>query len=238
MAKTDDTDLEAVPQTAQEADLRVIVVDDHDLFRSGLRRLLDEHEGLHVIADARRGDEAITRAAELRPDVVVMDVNMPGMSGVEATRGVLEASPDSAVLMLTVTSDEHAVLDAVLAGASGYLLKDATLPEIVRGIRAAAAGQSLIAPSVAGDLLARLRRHGAPDAPPPAAAPELSPREVDVLRLVVGGCDNAEIGRQLHLSASTVKHHVSNTLEKLGVENRIQAAVLAVRLGLADDQNA
>ncbi|HEV2787375.1 MAG TPA: response regulator transcription factor [Solirubrobacteraceae bacterium] len=231
-------DLGPLAPPGSDPQLKVMVVDDHDLFRSGLRRLLDEHEGLHVIADARRGDEAITRAAELRPDVVVMDVNMPGMSGVEATRGVLEASPDSAVLMLTVTSDEHAVLDAVLAGASGYLLKDATLPEIVRGIRAAAAGQSLIAPSVAGDLLARLRRHGAPDAPPPAAAPELSPREVDVLRLVVGGCDNAEIGRQLHLSASTVKHHVSNTLEKLGVENRIQAAVLAVRLGLADEQDA
>jgi len=229
--------LAEAPSPPPEAPLRVIVVDDHDLFRSGLRRLLDEHEELDVVADARRGDEAVAWAAELRPDVVVMDINMPGMSGVEATRGVLAASPASAVLMLTVTSDESAVLDAVLAGASGYLLKDATLPEIVRGIRAAAAGQSLIAPSVAGDLLARLRRHGTPDAPPPPAAPELSPRELDVLRLVVAGCDNAEIGRRLHLSASTIKHHVSSTLEKLGVENRIQAAVLAVRLDLIDDQN-
>ena len=217
-----------------EKPIRVVVVDDHDLFRSGLRRLLDEEDGLEVVGDARRGDEAVQKTAELKPDVVVMDINMPGMSGVEATRSVLQTSPDSAVLMLTVTSDENAVLDAVLAGACGYLLKDATLPEIVRGIRAAAAGQSLIAPSVAGDLLARLRRHGAPDAPPPAA-PDLSPREIDVLRLVVAGCDNGEIGRRLHLSPSTVKHHVSNTLEKLGVENRIQAAVLAVRLGLVDD---
>ena len=219
------------------ASLRVLVVDDHDLFRSGLRRLLHEHDDLDVVGDARRGDEAVEKAAQLKPDVVVMDVNMPGMSGVEATRGVLEASADSAVLMLTVTSDENAVLDAVLAGASGYLLKDATLPEIVRGIQAAAAGQSLIAPSVAGDLLVRLRRHGAPDAPPPAAKPELSPRELDVLRLVVAGCDNGQIGQRLHLSPSTVKHHVSNTLEKLGVGNRIQAAVLAVRLGLVDEQD-
>lgn len=216
--------------------LRVLVVDDHDLFRSGLRRLLDEDGALDVVAEARRGDEAVSRAAQLRPDVVVMDINMPGMSGVEATRGVLEVSPGSAVLMLTVTSDASAVLDAVLAGASGFLLKDATLPEIVRGIRAAAAGQSPIAPAVAGDLLARLRRHRASDAPPPVPPPDLSPRELDVLRLVVAGCDNGEIGRRLHLSSSTVKHHVSNVLGKLGVENRIQAAVLAVRLGVVDER--
>lgn len=226
----------AMPDDASAFPLRVMVVDDHDLFRSGLRRLLDEHEELEVVADARRGDEAIKRAADLRPDVVVMDINMPGMSGVEAARGVLEVSPETAVLMLTVTSDENAVLDAVLAGASGYLLKDATLPEIVRGIRAAAAGQSLIAPSVAGDLLSRLRRHGAPEAPSPAA-PELSPRELDVLRLVVAGCDNGDIAKRLYVSVSTVKHHVSSALEKLGVDNRIQAAVMAVRLGLVDEQD-
>ena len=227
-------DIDIAPSV--QSPVRVLVVDDHDLFRSGLRRLLDENEGLNVVGDARRGDEAVQRAADLKPDVVVMDINMPGMSGVEATRGVLQASPDTAVLMLTVTSDENAVLDAVLAGASGYLLKDAKLPEIVRGIQAAAAGQSLIAPSVAGELLARLRAHGAPDAPPPpAATPHLTERENEVLRLVVDGCDNGEIGQRLHLSASTVKHHVSNTLEKLGVDNRIQAAVMAVRLGLVDE---
>ena len=218
--------------------LRVLVVDDHDLFRSGLRRLLDEHDEIDVVADARRGDEGVQRAGELRPDVVVMDINMPGMSGVEATRGVLEVSPETAVLMLTVTSDENAVLDAVLAGASGYLLKDATLAEIVRGIHAAVAGQSLIAPSVAGDLLARLRRYGSRDAPPPPAPPELSPRELEVLRLVVAGRDNGEIAKRLYVSASTVKHHVSSALEKLGVDNRIQAAVMAVRLGLVDEQDA
>lgn len=229
---------ETDPTAADAAALRVMVVDDHDLFRSGLRRLLDEHEDIVVVAAARRGDEAVQLASELCPDVVVMDVNMPGMSGVEATRGVLAASPQSAVLMLTVTSDEGAVLDALLAGASGYLLKDATLPEIVRGIRAAAAGQSLIAPAVAGDLLTRLRGHSASGAlePAAAAAPTLSPRELDVLRLVVAGFDNNEIGQELHLSGSTVKHHVSSMLDKLGVENRIQAAVLAVRLGLVGER--
>jgi DNA-binding NarL/FixJ family response regulator len=211
-----------------------MVVDDHDLFRTGLCRLLEEQDGFELVGDARRGDEAVRKAGELGPDVVVMDVNMPGMSGVDATRGVRAASPASAVLMLTVTADEDAVLEAVLAGASGYLLKDASLPEIIRGIRAAAAGQSLIAPAVAGGLLARLRHHGAPTAAS-SEDPGLTPREVDVLALVVAGFENGEIGRRLHLSASTVKHHVSNILEKLGVDNRIQAAVLGVRLGLVQD---
>ena len=213
-----------------------MVVDDHDLFRGGLRRLLDDLEGFEVVADARRGDEAVKRAGELQPDVVVMDINMPGMSGIEATRQLLQVSPASAVLMLTVTVDEDAVLEAVLAGASGYLLKDASLPEIERGIRAAANGHSLVAPGVASSLLDRLRHHGPP--PPPATRPDLSPRELEVLDLVVAGCDNSEIGERLHLSKGAVKHHVSNTLSKLGVDNRLQAAVLAVRLGLVDEHNA
>ena len=218
------------------APLRVLVVDDHDLFRSGLRRLLEEEDGLEIVGEANRGAEAVRLAAELRPHVVVMDVNMPGMTGVEATRLLLQRTPDVAVLMLTVANEDSAVLDAILAGASGYLLKDATLPDIVRGIRAAAAGHSLIAPSVAGNLLAQLRRRGPPDAAPRAAS-ELSARELDVLRLVVAGCENSEIARQLHLSPSTIKHHVSSTLEKLGVDNRIQAAVMAVRLGIVDERS-
>jgi DNA-binding NarL/FixJ family response regulator len=210
-----------------------MVVDDHDLFRIGLRRLLEEQEGIEVVADARRGDEAVKRAAELRPDVVVMDVNMPGMTGIEATRRLLRVSPRSAVLMLTISHDDGAGLDAILAGASGYLLKDAQLPEIVRGIRAAAAGQALIAPEVAGDLLAQLREHGPRE--PSAAVPKLSEREIDVLRLVVAGYENSEIGKRLHLSPSTIKHYASSTFDKLGVDNRVQAAVLAVRLGLVDE---
>jgi DNA-binding NarL/FixJ family response regulator len=221
------------PGTAEA--VRVVVVDDSDLFRKGLCRMLDQADGVTVVAEACSGEDAVRRAAELLPDVVVMDINMPGISGVDATRRLLEVSPHSAVLMLTATDDEENVLDAVLAGASGYLLKGAKLSEIVRGVRAAATGQSLIAPSVAGSLLARLRRHAPRERPKPAP-PALTPRETDVLRLLVAGCETIEIGRRLHLSPSTVKHHVSSTLGKLGVENRVQAAVMAVRMGLVDDE--
>src|SRR4051812_46067487 len=146
------------------APLRVMVVDDHDLFRSGLLRLLAE-DGLKVVGEARNGQEAVRRALELRPDVIVMDVNMPEMSGVEATRALHTAAPECAVLMLTVNADDDDVLDAILAGAAGYLLKDARLPEIVRAIHAAAAGEALIAPAVTAGVFDRLRSHGAPDAP-------------------------------------------------------------------------
>ncbi len=220
--------------TSGSADaIRVIVVDDHDLFRKGLCRLLDD-EGMRVLTDECNGEDAVRRSAELQPQVVVMDVSMPGISGIEATRQILAASPSTAVLMLTVCDADDAVLGAVLAGACGYLLKDAKLQEIVRGIRAAAAGQSPIAARVAGSLLVQLRRQRARTAH--AEITPLSPREHDVLTLLVAGHDNSEIGRRLHLSAGTVKHHVSSTLGKLGVENRIQAAVLAVRLGLVDDE--
>lgn len=214
--------------------LRVMVVDDHDLFRSGLRRLLDAEPGLQVVADESRGDEAVRRAAELRPDVVVMDIGMPGMSGIDATRALLDASPDSAVLMLTISESEDDVLNSVLAGASGYLTKDATLPQIVSAIRATSAGESIIAPRVAGALLARLRRHR-PAERDGRIAEELSERELDVLRLLVSGSDTGAISEKLQLSPRTVRHHISSMLEKLGVENRVQAAVLAVRLGLVDE---
>jgi two-component system NarL family response regulator len=224
----DDADAPAIAPT------RIMVVDDNDLFRTGLCRLVNEEDGLQCVGEARRGDEAVTRAAELRPQVIVMDVNMPGGSGIEATRAILEAAPETAVLMLTVSDADDEVLAAILAGASGYLLKDAPLQQIMSAIRAAAAGQSLIAPQVAGSLLARLRLLGAPDVRPPAA-PGLSDRELEVLRLLVTGYDNGQIGTQLHLSAGTIKHHVSSILEKLGVDNRVQAAVAAVRRGFVDE---
>jgi two-component system NarL family response regulator len=225
----------AQPLDLEEEAVRVLLVDDHDLFRTGLSRLIGREDGLTVVAEARSGDDAVRRATDLRPDVVVMDLNMPGISGVEATRRLLAVSPHSTVLMLTAAHDEEDVLDAVLAGASGYLLKSAKLSEIVRGVRAAAAGHSLIAPSVAGNLLARLRRH-APQELPERKLPALTPRERDVLQLLVAGCETIEIGRRLHVSPSTVKHHVSSTLDKLGVENRVQAAVMAVRRGLVSDE--
>ena len=216
--------------------LRVLLVDDHDLFRTGMRALLEE-EGFEV-ADAGNGDAALRRLPGMQPDVVVMDVNMPGMSGIEATREIVARSPTTAVMMLTVAQDDVRVLDAVMAGASGYLLKDARLEEIVAGIHAAAAGETVLASRVAGGLLARVRAGERPDEPDVPAAIDLSPREREILVLVAAGHDNKEIGRRLFVGQSTVKTHVSSILEKLGVENRVQAAVYAIRHGLVDASSA
>ena len=214
------------------ARVRVLIVDDHDLFRTGLRALLEE-EGFEV-ADSAGGAAGIRRACGFDPQVVVMDMHMPGMSGVEATPLMLETAPDASILMLTIATDEAEVLDAVRAGASGYLLKDAELAEIAAGIRAAAAGHSTIAARVAGHLLRSVRSNdtAAPSRPSPGG-PELSQREREVLTLVTDGCDNADIAGRLYLSVSTVKNHVSRLFEKLGVDNRVQAATFAVREELA-----
>ena len=214
--------------------MKVLVVDDHDLFRSGLRTLLAE-SGLDA-AEAASGEAAVRRVRELRPDVVVMDLNMPGMSGIQATRHVLEAAPETSVLVLTISRDDAQVIDAVRAGARGYLLKDAPLEEIVAAIRAAAAGHSTIAARVAGTLVDHVRDSEAPAPPDAPELPELSVRELEVLALVGRGLDNAEIAQQLYLSPSTVKNHVSRLLEKLGAENRVQAAVIGVRRGLVDGE--
>jgi DNA-binding NarL/FixJ family response regulator len=216
---------------SSERPIRVLIIDDHDLFRTGLRALLEE-AGFHV-ADADSGAAGIRRAPSFQPDVVVMDMNMPGMTGIEATPRVLEAVPGASVLVLTIATDDARVIEAIRAGASGYLLKDAPLDEIAAGVRAAANGQSAIAPRVAGAILASVRNGGPPaeeDEPP--AQPDLSPREHEVLRLLARGCDNAQIAEQLFLSQSTVKSHVSHLLVKLGVDNRVQAATFAVRNGL------
>lgn len=211
--------------------IRVLIVDDHDLFRTGLRVLLEE-EGFEV-ADSASGAAAVRRVGSFAPDVVLMDMNMPGMTGVEATPLVLEAAPGTSVLMLTIATDHAGVLDAVRAGASGYLLKDAELKEITTGIVAAAAGQSAIAPGVAGALLDSVRNaeSGPPAPAAPLDGPDLSAREQQVLSLLTDGCDNAEIAKRLYLSQSTVKNHVSKLFEKLGVDNRVQAATFAVRNG-------
>ena len=212
--------------------VKVLIVDDHDLFRTGLRALLEE-EGFEV-TDSAGGAAGVRRACGFAPDVVVMDMHMPEMSGVEAIPLMLDAAPDASILMLTIATEETEVLDAVRAGASGYLLKDAELSEIAAGIRAAAAGHSTIAARVAGHLLLSVRTNdaAAPSCPSPGG-PELSLREREVLTLVTDGCDNAEIAGRLYVSVSTVKNHVSRLFEKLGVDNRVQAATFAVREGLS-----
>jgi DNA-binding NarL/FixJ family response regulator len=212
--------------------IRVIVVDDHDLLRKGLRDLLNEH-GLQVVGEAGDGDDAVRLVAHAAPDVVVMDLNMPRMSGVEATRRLAEVAPSTRVLVLTVSADDETVADAVQAGATGYLLKDASGDEIAAGVRAAAAGEALISPRIAAHLLERLRPREGGGGFAGRDSAGLTDREHEVLRLLAAGRDNADIAQELFISPRTVKNHISSILAKLHVENRIQAAVYAVRKGLA-----
>ena len=207
------------------------MVDDHDLFRRGLRELLEE-QGIRVIGEASNGADGIALAVRSRPDVVVMDLNLPRKSGTEATRELVATMPDARVLVLTVEAGGRTVLDALIAGACGYLLKDATIEEIAAGVRAAAAGESLVSPRVNHHVLERLRGHAGAAVGTGDETP-LSDRELDILRLVAKGCDNDEIAEQLFLSPRTVKNHVSSILAKLEMDNRVQAAVYAVRKGIA-----
>jgi DNA-binding NarL/FixJ family response regulator len=213
--------------------LRVLVVDDHELFRIGLRQLLEE-EGLEV-RDAGTVDEALRRLPSLAPDIVVLGVNLRTGPVFEATRRVREAAPGTAVLVLALLADNEQVVEAVRAGAVGYLLKDAELPQIVAGIRTAASGQAMLCPQAAGALIDHVRTGAERESPAPAPEPHhLSARERQVLALLASGCDNSQIGDRLYVSRSTVKNHVSRLLEKLEVENRVQAATYAIRTGLID----
>jgi DNA-binding NarL/FixJ family response regulator len=210
--------------------IRALVVDDHDLFRRGVRSLLCEY-GVDVVGEAASGTEAVRLATELLPDVVVMDLNLPGMSGLEATWRLATEAPSTRVLVLTVSADEADVREAVLAGASGYLLKDVSDAVIVDGVRSAAAGESLISPRVATKLLEQLRT-GAANRDADDDQVKLSARELDVLRRVAEGKSNADIARELFVSPQTVRIHVSSILAKLEIQNRTQAAVYAVRRGI------
>jgi DNA-binding NarL/FixJ family response regulator len=212
-------------------DVRVLLVDDHDLFRTGLRNLLEE-QGLDIVGEAANGMDAVRLVRELAPDVVVMDLNMPTMSGVEATRHITSHAPLTRVIVLSISDQDSDVMDAIVAGACGYLLKDASIQDVVAGIRSAAIGGSLISPHIASKVLQKLR---ATSADPQSAATiraELSDRELEVLKLIANGKDNAQIAKELVISPKTVKNHISNILMKLQIENRIQAAVYAVRSGI------
>jgi DNA-binding NarL/FixJ family response regulator len=210
---------------------RVLLVDDHEIYRAGLRGLLEE-AGIDIVGEAASGEGALALVEEKHPNVVIMDLNMPGMGGIEAARQIATLAPLTRVIMLTVSSAAPDITDAVLAGACGYLLKSATTQEIVGGITAASRGDALLSPSVAAKLLERVREAPVrPNIPDPASA-SLTDRELEVLRLLSSGMDNAEIGRTLFISPSTVKNHISSILLKLQIENRIQAAVYAVRSGL------
>jgi DNA-binding NarL/FixJ family response regulator len=215
----------------QLEELRVLLVDDHDLFRTGLRTLLEE-QGLQVVGEAENGQVALRLVGELAPDVVIMDLNMPGLTGVETTRRITGASPLTRVVVLTISVEDDDVMNAVMAGACGYLLKDSSIDQLIAGIRAAAGGESLISPQIAAKLLQRLRAQTTDTSAAATILAELSDRELEVLRLIANGKDNAEIARELFISPKTVKNHISNILMKLQIDNRIQAAVYAVRSGI------
>ena len=219
----------AAPAADQAEALRVLLVDDHDIFRRGLRYLLEEH-GLQVVAEAPTGEAGAELAERLVPDVVLMDINMPGIGGIEATRKISATTPLVRVVVLTISANEDDVVNAMLAGACGYLLKDSPVEELIAGINAAAAGESLLSPRIAGHLLRRLRSGQATsDAD---VGVDLSERELAVLKLIASGKDNAEIARQLFLSQKTVKNHVTSILRKLQIESRLEAAIYALKRGL------
>jgi DNA-binding NarL/FixJ family response regulator len=225
------TETTEIPGEERTDALRVLVVDDHDLFRTGLRSLL-EGEGVVVVGEASGGAEAVRIVRELAPDVVVMDLNMPGMSGVEATRQISAVAPLTRVVVLTISDQDGDVMDAIFAGACGYLLKDSSIQDLIQGIRSAAVGEALISPSIAAKVLRRVRSTTSRPEIEKAIRAELSEREIEVLKLIANGKDNAQIAAELHISPKTVKNHISNILMKLQIGNRIQAAVYAVRSGI------
>ncbi|KQW93547.1 XRE family transcriptional regulator [Massilia sp. Root418] len=220
----------------QSADtpITVLLVDDHTLFRSGVRSLLQRHPEFSVVGEAADGVEGIKRAQQLKPQVVLLDLNMPGMSGVETLQLMLQDSPDSAIVMLTVSEDATDLAVALRAGASGYLLKNIDTESLTRAIRRAAEGQTVVAEAMTSKLVAQL--HGAPSAPPVSDLDKLTPRERDIIAGLARGESNKLIARTLDLSESTVKIHVQNVLKKLKLNSRVQAAVYAVEHRLTGER--
>jgi DNA-binding NarL/FixJ family response regulator len=213
--------------------IRVLVVDDQTMVRAGFRLLLADEPDIEVVAEASNGRDAVAQAARLRPDVVLMDIRMPEMDGLEATRRILATDTDARVLILTTFDLDDYVFEALRAGASGFVLKDEPPEQLLAAVRTIAAGEALLSPSVTRRVIKRfatVRRQA-----PPAAVAHLTPRELEVLRLITRGLSNAEIGAELFISDTTVKTHVTRLLQKLDLRDRAQAIVLAYQTGLFDD---
>jgi DNA-binding NarL/FixJ family response regulator len=209
----------------------VLIVDDHEVVRRGLRGMLSGERDLQVVGEAAEGGEALAVCRRERPDVVLMDVRMPGMDGLEATRVIKHEFATTSVLMVTMQEDPDYLYEAVQAGASGYLLKDASRTELLRAVRGVLAGEPLLSQKMAGQLLRRLAAESGAGSSA-TTTEQLTPRELEVLRLVARGQTNREIGESLGLASGTVKVHVQHLIAKLGVSDRTQAAVRGVELGL------
>jgi DNA-binding NarL/FixJ family response regulator len=211
--------------------VRVLIADDHALFREGLRKVLGASKDIDVVGAAQSGEEALELVERLAPDVVLLDVRMPGMSGIEAARVIRGTSPRTRVIILTVHADEEFLFEAIKAGAMGYLLKDASSEELLRAIRLVAQGEGLLPPAMAAKVFKEFARVAASQDLSPVVTP-LTARETEILQHVAAGRANKEIARALGISERTVKNHLSNVMEKLHVNSRTQAAVYALRSGL------
>jgi DNA-binding NarL/FixJ family response regulator len=212
--------------------IRVLIVDDHALFRRGLEMVLTEEQDIELVGEASDGTEAVEKAGEALPDVVLMDIRMPKSSGIEACRAMKEVAPSAKIVMLTISDEEEDLFEAIRAGASGYLLKDIPYDEVADVVRAVHGGQSLINPSMAAKLLtefAALARRDEEERAQQVPAPKLTDREMEVLRLVARGMNNRDIAKELYISENTVKNHVRNILEKLQIHSRMEAVMIAVR---------
>ncbi len=212
--------------------IRTMIVDDHALFRRGLEIVLVTEPDIEVVGEASDGAEAVEKAGESLPDVVLMDVRMPRSSGIEACRAIKGVAPSARIIILTMSDEEDDLFEAIKAGASGYLLKDIPLDEVAEAVRAVHGGQSLISPSMAGKLLsefATLARREDTEPPQELPAPKLTDREMQVLKLVARGMNNRDIAKELFISDNTVKNHVRNILEKLQIHSRMEAVMVAVR---------
>jgi DNA-binding NarL/FixJ family response regulator len=216
--------------------IRVLVADDQSMVRAGFRMLLTGEEGLEVVAEASNGVEAVEKAARFDPTVVLMDIRMPELDGLEATRRILAADPEARVLILTTFDLDEYVYEALRAGASGFVLKDDPPEQLIAAIRTVAAGDALLSPAITRRVIGAFTRMPRPS--PPAAIADLSEREREVFRLIALGLSNAEIGKELFISETTVKTHVTHILAKLDLRDRVQAVVLAYQAGLVDPNAA
>lgn len=212
--------------------MKVIICDDQAIIRDGLEMLLKLEKDIEVVGQAQDGTEAVEIVKRTQPDLVLMDLKMPGLNGIEATRQIRTQHPQVKVLVLTTYDDDEWVFDAIRAGASGYLLKDTPREEVIKAIRGTAAGKSFVDPAVAGKLLNQVA--GKQTQPATLLTDKLTEREADVLRLIARGFTNADIAERLHLSEGTVRNHVSAIFAKLEVADRTQAAVIAIQHGLSN----